>query len=71
MHYFITNSHHVCLKHQQGQLLILHKKFFANLDKTKDFRGSKVSMCLIQREILYSIEKHVFIRACAFAKFVG
>ena len=38
-------------------LPILHKKFFANLDKTKDFEGSKFSLCLNQRETINSMEK--------------
>ena len=36
-----------------GALLILQKKSFEKLDKAKDFRSLKFSICLNQREIIY------------------
>ena len=40
--------------------LVLHKEIFENLDKTNNFNSLKFSICLNQREILYSMDKENF-----------
>ena len=36
------------------------KKIFENLDKTKNFNSLKFSICLNQREIIYSMDQQNF-----------
>ena len=67
---YISRCKHFCSRWSVGTiclnaLLILRKKFFENLDKTKNFSKLKVSICLFQREIIYLTTKQdIDLRAC-------